>query len=142
MIKKFFSALLVTFILGTGVCFAAESDIPNLVGTWTVQSEAALLFKTDEVGQWTHHRQEFSTLSAEIVITKQQGRAFYATFTSKMATEKMVGVIGWDNRTIYFVDQDGFTDATIVDKDKITCIYRHVGGKDSVAAAGVWTRNN
>ena len=52
----------------------------------------------------------------------------------------MAAVIGWDNKTIYFVDEDGFTDATIVNKDKITCIYRHVGDKDAVVAAGVWTR--
>lgn len=142
MFKKFFSAILFMFIFGTGACFATETEIPNLVGTWSVQSEAALLTKTGEIGEWTHHKQEFSTLSAEVVITKQQGRVLYTTFSSKRATENMVGVIGWDNKTIYFVDQDGFTDATIVDKDKITCIYRHVGNKDSVVAAGVWTRKN
>ncbi|MDR7865769.1 MAG: hypothetical protein RIN56_03070 [Sporomusaceae bacterium] len=139
MTKKILGVLLLTFVLGTGVCFA-EAEIPNLVGTWTTQSEAALLSKAGGTGEWTHHSQEFSTLSAELVVTKQQGRVIYATFTSKMASEQMAGVIGWDNKTLYLVDQDGFTDATIVSKDKITCIYRHVGEKDAVAAVGVWTR--
>ena len=139
MKKKVFSVLLLVFLLGTGNCFA-ESVIPNLVGTWAVQSEAGFLSKGGEVGTWTHHSQEFSTLSAELIVTKQQGRVLYATFTSKMATENMVAVIGWDNKTVYFVDHDGFTDATIVNNNKITCIYRHVGPNDSVAAAGIWTR--
>lgn len=133
------SVFLLAFFLGTGECFA-EPGIPNLVGRWTVQSEAALLSKGSEAGAWTHHSQEFSRLNAELVVTKQQGRVLYATFTSKAASEKMAGVIGWDNKTVYFVDQDGFTDATIINNDKITCIYRHVGPQDSVVAAGVWTR--
>ena len=137
--KKIIGVLLFVFLLGTGVCFA-ESEIPNLVGTWEIQSEAGLITKGGEFGIWTHHRQEFSTITAELVVTKQQGRVLYATYTSKLATEKLVAVIGWDNKTVYFVDQDGFTDATIVNKDKITSIYRHVGDKDSVVSAGVWTR--
>lgn len=139
MKKIFCCALLSMLLLGTGVCFA-EPGIPNLVGTWTVQSEAGFLAKGGEPGAWTHHKQEFSTLTAELVVTKQQGRVLYATFTSQLATENMVAVIGWDNKSVYFVDQDGFTDATIVSNDKITCIYRHVGPNDSVAAAGIWTR--
>ena len=131
--------VLLLFLLGTGVCSASES-VPNLVGTWAVKSEAALLTKGNSPGEWTHHQTPLSTLTAEIVFTKQQGRVFYATFTSKLATENMAGVIGWDNKTLYLVDMDGFTDATIVTPDKITCIYRHVGAKDAVVAAGVWTR--
>ena len=130
---------LLVFLLGTGVCAAAE-NLPNLVGTWAVKSEAALLSKGGQPGDWTHHRDALSSLSAELVITKQQGRVFYATFTSKLASENMAGVIGWDNKTLYLVDMDGFTDATLVSPDKITCIYRHVGDKDAVVAAGVWTR--
>ena len=138
--KKIFLCLtLLVFLLGTGVCSAAE-NLPNLVGTWTVKSEAALLTKGGSPGDWTHHREALSTLNAELVITQQQGRVFYATFTSKLASENMAGVIGWDNKTLYLVDMDGFTDATLVSPDKITCIYRHVGNKDAVVAAGVWTR--
>ena len=67
-------------------------------------------------------------------------KSFYATITSKNASENAVAVIGWDNKTVYFADQDGFTDATLVSKDKMTYIYRHVGEKDSVVAAGIMTR--
>jgi hypothetical protein len=139
MKKMVLCLTLLVFLFASGVCFAKES-MPNLIGTWAVKSEAALLTKGGPPGDWTHHRDALSNLTAEIVITKQEGRVFYATFTSKLATENMAGVIGWDNKTLYLVDMDGFTDATIVSPDKITCIYRHVGDKDAVVAAGVWTR--
>ena len=139
MSKKIFGVLLLVILLSTGVCFA-EPDIPNLVGTWTVQSEGAYLSKGSEPGTWSHFREGANSITAEFIVTKQQGRVFYGTFTSKHNTENVIGVIGWDNKTAYFVDQDGFTDATLVNKDKMTCIYRHVGEKDSVVAAAIVTR--
>ena len=137
--KKIFGVLLLAILLSTGVCFA-EPEIPNLVGTWAVQSEGAYLRKGSEPGTWAHFQDGINSVTAEFVVTKQQGRVFYGTFTSKRTTENVVGVIGWDNKSAYFVDHDGFTDATIVNKDKMTCIYRHVGEKDSVVAAAVLTR--
>lgn len=137
--KKIFGVLLLAILLSTGVCFA-EPEIPNLVGTWAVQSEGAYLSKGSEPGTWTHFQDGINSVTAEFVVTKQQGRVFYGTFTSKRTTENVVGVIGWDNKSAYFVDHDGFTDAIIVNKDKMTCIYRHVGEKDSVVAAAIVTR--
>ena len=137
--KKIIGVLLLVFLLGTGVCFA-ESEIPNLVGTWTVQSEGAFLSKGGEPGTWTHFREGNSSIAAEFIVTKQQGRVFYGTFTSKQNTETVIGVIGWDNKSFYSVDQDGFTDGTIVNSNRINCIYRHVGDKDSVVAAAILTR--
>lgn len=137
--KKVLGVLLLAILLSTGVCFAAP-EIPNLVGTWAVQSEGAYLSKGSEPGTWTHFQDGTNSITAEFVVTKQQGRVFYGTFTSKRTTENVIGVIGWDSKSVYFVDHDGFTDATIVNKDKMTCIYRHVGEKDSVVAAAVLTR--
>lgn len=130
---------LLVFLFASGVCFA-EEKIPNLVGTWAVKSEAALLTKGGPPGDWTHHRDALSNLTAQMIINKQEGRVIYGTFVSSLAMENIAGVIGWDNKTLYLVDMDGFTDATIVSPDKITSIYRHVGDKDAVAAAGIWTR--
>lgn len=137
--KRIFGVLLLVILLSTGVCFA-ESDIPNLVGTWAVQSEGAFVSKGEAPGTWTHFREGANSITAELIVTKQQGRVFYGTFTSKNATENLAGVIGWDNKSFYLVDQDGFTDGTIVNNNKMTCIYRHVGDKDSVVAAAIVTR--
>ena len=137
--KKIIGVLLLVFLLGTGVCFA-KPDIPNLVGTWTVQAEGAYVGKGGEPGAWTHFREGANSFTAEFIVTKQQGRVFYGTFSSSHATEELAGVIGWDNKSFYSVDQDGFTDGTIVNSNRINCIYRHVGDKDSVVAAAILTR--
>ena len=137
--KKIFGVLLLVILLSTGVCFA-EPNIPNLVGTWAVQSEGAFLSKGGAPGTWTHFREGANSITAELIVTKQEGRVFYGTFTSKNATENLAGVIGWDNKSFYLVDQDGFTDGTIVNNNKLTCIYRHVGAKDSIVAAAIVTR--
>lgn len=130
---------LLTLLFGVSVCMA-DSDIPNLVGTWTVKSEAGLLIKGKEPGQKTHHREAFSTLNSEWIVIKQQGRIMHGTFTSPKATENFVAAIGHDNKTIYCVDEDGFFEGKIIDKDTIETVYRHVTPADSVVSIGIFTR--
>ena len=137
--KKIFGIILLVFLLGTSMCFA-EADIPNLVGTWVAEFEGVIISKGSEPGTWTHFREGVNSLTAEMVVTKQQGRVFHGIFTSPNATEKVAGVIGWDNKAVYFVDHDGFVDATIVNNNKMTYIYRHVGDKDANVAIGTYTR--
>ena len=55
-------------------------------------------------------------------------------------SEDFIAVIGFDNKTIYVVDQDGFIDATLIDGNTIQSVYRHAGPADSVAALGIWQR--
>ncbi len=140
MKKSICVASLLIFLLGVSVCLA-DSDIPNLVGTWTTKSEAGLLIKKgNEPGPKTHHTQPFSSLNAEAVITKQQGRIMHGTFKSDRATENFVGAIGLDNKTLYCSYEQGFLEGKIIDKDTIQIVYRHVTPTDSVVAVGVWTR--
>lgn len=139
MMKKLISALSLMLIFGTGVCFA-EPEIPNLVGTWTVQAEGTVLPKSSVPWELTHYKGDFSAISADIVVSQQQGRIFHGTFKSLKAIENIIGVIGWDNKSIYIVDQDGFIDGVIVNNDKISYIYRHVSPNDSVVAAGTCIR--
>ena len=47
MKKIVISFTLLVFLLGTGICLA-DSGIPNLVGTWTVQAEGGVLLKREE----------------------------------------------------------------------------------------------
>lgn len=130
---------LAVFLLGTGVCFA-DSDIPNLVGTWTVKGEGGVSAKAGGPAPTTHHSGEFSTLTAEVVMTKQQGRVIHGIFKSQKSSENFVAVIGPDNKSFYYADGDGFIDGKIVSKDRIDVIYRHVSPSDSLAAWGIWTR--
>jgi len=139
MKKIVISFTLLAFLLGTAICFA-ESVIPNLLGTWTVQSEGAVILKGAAHGAKTHHRGEFSTLKGEWVVTKQQGRVLHGIFKSPRAAEKFVAVIAVDNKSFYLADEDGFMEGQISSKDKVNIIYRHSGSADTVVAVGTLTR--
>jgi len=133
------TAILLVVLFGLGICFA-DSGIPNLVGTWTVQTEGAVLLKAAAAREETHHSGDFSTLKAEAVVTKQQGRVLHGTFKSSRATEKFVAVITMDNKSFYLADEDGFMEGQISSKDKINIIYRHSSPTDTVVAVGTWKR--
>jgi len=137
--RIFISIALFTFMFAAGTCLA-DSAIPNLVGTWTVKNEGAVISKDKAPGAKTHFSGEFSTLAAELAVTKQQGRVLHGTFTSPKATEKFVGVIGMDNKSIYLADEDGFIDGKIINKDRIDTVYRHATPTDTVIGVGTWTR--
>jgi len=139
MKKITISVILLVVLFGMGTCYAA-SDIPYLVGTWSVQAQGAVLLKGSANGSKTHHKGDFSTLKAEAVVTKQQGRVLHGTFKSQRATEKFVAVIAVDNKSFYFADEDGFMEGQISSKDQINVIYRHSTSTDTVVAVGTWTR--
>jgi hypothetical protein len=128
------------FLLGAGSCFAENSAIPDMVGTWTVKTEGGVLLKGSAPTQKTHHAGEFSTLNAEMVVTKQQGRVLHGIFKSPKATEKFIAVIGMDNKSLYYADEDGFMDGKILNKDEINVVYRHVSPSDTVVGVGTITR--
>jgi hypothetical protein len=131
--------IIMAFLVGANLCFA-ESSIPNLVGTWSVKAEGGVITKGGVSGAKTHHSGEFSTLSGEAIVTKQQGRVLHGTFTTSKATEPFIAVIGMGNKTFFFSDEDGFLEGAIVNKDKINVVYRHVTPTDTVVAVGTWTR--
>jgi hypothetical protein len=131
--------VVLVFLSGVGVCFAG-SAVPDMVGTWIVKAEGGVLVKGSTAGAKTHHTGEFSTLTAEVVVTKQQGRVFHGTFKSPKATENLIGVIGLDNKSFYCADEDGMLDGRILGKDKMEVIYRHANASDMTAAVSTWTR--
>ena len=131
--------VVLVFLSGAGLCFA-ESAIPNMVGAWSVKAEGGVLLKGSASGIKTHHSGEFSTLTAEAVVTKQQGRVLHGIFKSPKATENFVAVIGPDNKSFYYADEDGIIEGKIVSKDKMEIIYRHVTSSDTVIGVGTWTR--
>ena len=133
------SVVLLVVLFGIGICFA-DSDIPNLVGTWNTQAEGAVMLKGATHGAKTHHRGEFSTLKGEWIVTSQQGRVLHGTFKSPRASEKFVAVIAMDNKSLYHADEDGFLEGQIFNRDQINIIYRHSGASDTVVAVGTMMR--
>lgn len=133
------TVILLALLSGAGVC-SAGSAIPDLVGTWIVEAEGALLLAGKDPAPKVHHAGEFSMLTAEAVVTKQQGRVLHGIFKSPKATENFVAVIGMDGRSFYFADEDGTLQGTIVSEDKIEVVYHHVSRTETVIAVGTWTR--
>ena len=127
------------FLLTAGLCFA-DSGIPNLVGTWVVEEEGAVLVKGEASKKTTHHSGDFSTLTAEAVVTTQKGRVLHGVFKSPRSNEKFIGVISMDNKKFYFADNDGFLEGEIVDNNRMNVVYRHVSSADTVIGVGTWVR--
>ncbi|MEA5441810.1 hypothetical protein [Cyanobium gracile] len=88
----------------------------------------------------THHHGDFSDLEATVEITRQQGRLMHGVFRSKFASEKFVATIGYDNKSFFLVDEDGFAEGRIIDGRNLQVVYRHSTDLDSVIDLSTWTR--
>ncbi len=131
--------LAASFLFGN-VALAADPVFPDLVGTWSVKAEGAVMVQGKDPGEKTHWKSGQTTMASEMQITEQQGRIVKGTFRSPKTSEPFVGAIGHDGKTVYFVDTDGYLDARIVDANTIESVYRHSTPKSSVVSVAVWTR--
>jgi hypothetical protein len=120
--------------------FANSSPIPNLVGTWKVQSEGATVLHSDNYSTKTHHPSQFTALTAEAIIQKQEGRGVVGIFKSPRYSERFAGVISVDGKTFTYVDEDGSLDGKIINNNLIEVVYRHISPTESVVASGTYTR--
>ena len=135
-----FGASVLADSLATRQSVAFVSPAPNLVGTWKVETQGATLLRGTAFSNKSHHTGEFTTLTAEATIQKQEGRRVLGVFKSPRYTEKFVWVIGVDGKSFAGVDEDGFIDGKIVNPNRIEVFYRHVSANESVVAAGTYTR--
>jgi hypothetical protein len=139
MKKSMFIFVVLVGLLSVSICWAG-SEVPNLVGDWSVKAEGGVSLKGGDVGAKTHYKDKVGSLNAEVSIISQQGRILRGTFKSPRATENFVAAIGSDNKTFLYVDEDGFIDGKIINNDTIEVIYRHTTPVDTVLGVGVWTR--
>jgi len=68
------------------------------------------------------------------------GFRFSGKKSSENWTESISGVVGFDNETVYMVDDNGFCFCRLVSPDKMEQIYLHITDKHSVAARGILIR--
>jgi hypothetical protein len=138
--KRLVIAVSLSLLLFGAPLALAGSEVPNMVGTWTVKSEAGLMVRGSAPASTTHHKDAFSALDAEATITKQQGKIFFGTFKSSRASEDFVAAVGHDNKSFIAADTDGSFEGKIVNNDTMEVIYRHVNPSDTVIAIAIWTR--
>ena len=118
-----------------------QPTIPNLIGTWNVNAQGAVIQKSGVPGEWTHHSGQYSTLTAQAIVTDQKDRILHGTFKAPLGKEEsFIAVIGTDNKSFYYADQDGTNDGQIVSNELINTVYRQVTANDTVVAVGTWTR--
>ena len=120
--------------------FAGNSPIPNLVVTWKVQTEGATVLHRDNFSTKSHHASQFTTLTAEAIIQKQEGRRVVGIFKSPRYTEKFACVISVDGKNFAYVDEDGSLDGKIINNNLMEVVYRHISPSESVVASGTYTR--
>ena len=128
------------FLVPLPVAAAPDSGIPNLLGQWSVAGQGAVLCKVQASRCKTHHHGDYGDLKATVKITKQQGRLVHGVYMSKYASENCVAAIGYDNKSFYLVDEDGFADGRLLDAGRMQVVYRHVSSLDSVIDISTWLR--
>ncbi len=138
--RKLSCFAIVCLVWLAGSLVRAGSEIPNLLGAWHGQCETGAVIRGDKPSPITHRDKEFNVGECELVLTKQKGRIVRGDYRSKRATEQIVGVIGFDNKTWYLVDEDGIAGGRILSPDKMDLIYLHAKTSDSVAGAVIFTR--
>jgi hypothetical protein len=101
----------------------AETAIPDLRGTWKGESESIILG-----GGNPHHAAtpalapRLNSVPFTMVIDKQDGRRFSGTFSSARGTEAVIAVISRGG-TIYMVDDDGYSAATMLAPNRMELCY-------------------
>ena len=122
----------------------AASDIPDVKGTWVMQAQGVRHHKTQETNPHMHHdvRTGLTQFELTITIDKQDGFRFSGAKESAKHKETVSGVIGFDNATLYMVDDDGMAFGRLVGADTMEHIYLSVTKHDSAAGRGLLTRKN
>lgn len=133
---------LAVFVLMSVPIAFAGSDVPDLKGTWVMETKSIRHHKTEEPNPNKHHdvNTGLAQFKISITIDKQEGFRFSGTMESAKRKERISGVIGFDNKTLYIVDDDGMAFARLVGPNKIEHVYLHVTKHDSVAGRGVLVR--
>ena len=131
--------LLILVAIGTAL---AGSEIPDLKGKWVWTEHAVRHFRSSELPAKTHmqSKDRFADIAFTMTIDKQEGFRFSGTKTSKKWTERISGVIGFDNKTVYMVDDNGFLRCSLVSPDKMQLVYLHITKDNSVASRGIMVR--
>jgi hypothetical protein len=117
----------------------AQTAIPDLRGTWKGESESVVL------GGAHHHpatqatEPRFTSVPFTLVIDKQNGRRFSGTFSSARGSEPLIAVIA-RNGTILAVDDDGFSNGSMLAPNRMELCYQQLTPAARVASCSELTK--
>lgn len=140
--RRFTCLATTIFVLSITAAGFAGSDIPDLKGTWVSKGSGSGHIRPSESPPPKLHAEKLGFHDTELllVIDKQDGFRFSGYKKSSRKKETISGVIGFDNKTLYMVDDDGMSIAKLVSPDKIETIYFHVTKHHSIVARTIMTR--
>jgi hypothetical protein len=133
-------AWIVTFAVFSATPAAAESAIPNLLGTWKGESESIVMGPGN-----AHHSAapaagpRLNSIAFTMTIDKQDGRRFSGAFTSARGNDTIIAVIS-RNGSIYMVDDDGYTIGTILAPNRMELCYMRQSPEARVASCTEMTK--
>lgn len=129
-------------MLSLSIAAFAQSEIPDLKGVWIGKGVWVQHQKDPEPDPDLHGIAKSGSQETEFTFTidQQDGFRFTGTKSSAKRTETIVGVIGFDNKSAYVVDNNGTAFWRIASPDKIESIYVHSTRHDSIASRCVLNR--
>ncbi len=143
MAKIWASILVLAALLWVPVLAGAE-EVPDLVGNWTGNVSVVRLGSLDAVPEMSSENLTYSDgISRPLVIEEQNGRRFAGVWTSTgnpEASEMILGVIGFDNETIYMVDEDGHIDGKLISATEMEVVYREVDPDGMIVTISRYTK--
>ena len=115
--SRLFFLTLIAACIAASTLVSAQSPTPKLIGTWVSVK--------GEVGHWSGTLKDFGTQTGTLVVEEQKGGVFRGTMTyhnekdgpkfegksgiHHVQSEKILGVIDWDGKSVVWVDHDDET---------------------------------
>jgi len=130
--------LKLVLLLGLLPALAMAQNVPNMVGTWTANSNSAV------IGSAAHHvapnkadkEVRFEKIPLKLIIDRQEGLNFSGTLNSTMHREVIIGAIMPDFQGGVMTDDDGTHVFKIIDSNTIQNCYVQIA-KPKVASCWI-----
>ncbi len=140
MIKEIASVMVLLALCIPGLAV----NIPNMVGNWTGSFEGPdinNITSLNPAGNFTFN--EISETSWMLIIEKQNGTSFAGKRIVTPSTTlpvKLVGTIGFDNKTVSMVDETGYYSGEMISPTKMQLIRLRTGGERMSALRMILTK--
>ena len=138
MSKLAWTLMLATLTIGPAA--VAQTEIPDLRGTWKGDSESIVMG-----GGNPHHAAPHSaaprlnTIAFTLTVDKQDGRRFSGMFSSARGNDPIIGVIS-HRGTIFVVDDDGYTVGTVLAPNRVEFCYMMLSPATRIASCTELTK--
>ena len=118
MLARWIGTGIITAMLASATVASAQTDIPDLKGSWSGTAE---IVHRSEVAEHVDPsaKPSFPTLPFTITIEQQEGRGFAGSLASARASDPLIGKIRSDGRQLHMVDNDGTLTGELLRPDEM-----------------------